>query len=303
MIRLAETIPAGTHDRLVEHYGPPVRTWLRDVEHTMKSTAARCEIAIDGFHDAGWASVVALGHYPNGDPVIVKALPDPERYYQERAALAHWAGDGVCRLLGFDEHTQILLIELIGGVVGGASRPCDDTERVADALPRLHRVEVDSSDDIPTLRDYYRRTVLPRIEQRANRLGAVVGANTVRRVLSLGTELCAMPHHPVMLHTDLYADNVLFNTNQNPVFIDPHPKIGSPAFDWAVWCVYYRQDGKFPARMALSRSRVPDLAGEIAAWSATLAVDGALYFSENNEPKSVAAMRRVLASPELARLD
>lgn len=70
--------------------------------------------------------------------------------------------------------------------------------------------------------------------------------------------LCAPPHRRAMPHSDLYAENVLFTTSGQPVFIDPHPKIGSPAFDWAFWCVCCRPDGGFAARVALCRSRIPD---------------------------------------------
>ncbi|MQA10176.1 MAG: phosphotransferase [Pseudonocardiaceae bacterium] len=301
VVRLTPGIPAGTRTRLVEHYGPTVRTWLHGAGNKIAATAAQSEITVDGFHDAGWTSVVAVGRDAAGQLVILKAFPDPDRYHHEQAALTHWAGHSSCCLLGSDDTARVLIIELVGRAAGGASAPNDAAERVADVLPQLHRIEVEPDSSVPTLRDYYRQTVLPRIQHRASRHGTAVGEETVCGALDLGAKLCTERHRRAMLHSDLYAENVVFDAEQVPVFIDPHPKIGSPAFDWAFWCVYYRQDGGFATRVALCRSHVPDLANEVLAWSLTLAVDGALYYTENNDPDA-AMMLQVLASPELAHV-
>ncbi len=301
MARLTKQIPAGTHNRLIEHYGPTVRTWLDGAEENIVATAARFGLTVDGFHDAGWASAIGVGRFPDNRPVILKAFPDPERYANERTALEHWAGHAACRLLGSDNATSVLLIELIGDTVGGSPRPSNDIQRIANALPQLHQAEVKGNSSVPTLRDYCHRTVLPRIEERASRFGAILGEHTVRRALSLGADLCAEPQRPAMLHTDLYAENIPFNHDKRPIFIDPHPKVGGPSFDWAIWCVYYRHDDGFANRIALCRSQVPDHADETLAWSFTLAVDGALYYSANNDPR-LEAMLSIIASPDLVNL-
>jgi streptomycin 6-kinase len=93
-----------------------------------------------------------------------------------------------------------------------------------------------------------------------------------------------------MLHSDLYTENVLFDETGFPAFIDPHPKIGSPAFDWAFWCVYYHPMDGSTHRAALCRDRMPALFDEVMAWSVTLAVDGALYYLEAGDPTANAMM-------------
>jgi streptomycin 6-kinase len=263
--------------------------------------AKQHNIDLDGFHDAGWTSVVAVGRRLDGQAVILKACYDPDRFDQEQAALVHWGGRGACRLLDNDATDRVLLMELIGGAAGGARRPAQDAEQVATALPRLHRVEVQQDNPVPTLVDYYRHTVLPRIQERAKRHGSIVGDHFVRQAVKTGVELCAVRHRPLMLHADLYAENVLFDANGGVVFIDPHPKIGSAAFDWAFWCVYYRQDRQFDTRVKLCRQHVPELTDEVLAWSLTLAVDGALYFldTEDSAAEDVCA---VLASSEFTHI-
>jgi streptomycin 6-kinase len=301
MPALTDGIPPGTRNRLVEHYGSDVRAWLRRAEAHITAAASRADITVDGFHDAGWTSVVGVGRFSCGVPVILKAFPYADHYYRERAALEHWAGHGACRLFSSDDATRVLLIELIGGAPGGSAQPSDHVERIADALSELHRRDADINGPVPTLRNYYRRTVLPRIQKGAPHVGTAIGEGTVRRAVEVGANLCALPHRDVMLHSDLYAENILFNQDRSPVFIDPDPKVGAPAFDWAFWCVFYQENTGFSTRLTACRSRVPALVDEVLAWALTLAVGRAMYYLENNNSNAV-AMRSVLSSPELAIL-
>jgi streptomycin 6-kinase len=93
---------------------------------------------------------------------------------------------------------------------------------------------------------------------------------------------------------------VLFDEDSGPVFIDPHAKVGSPAFDWAFWCVYYVPTSGFVDRVALCREYAPAELDEALAWSVTLAVDGALYYLDTGDDR-VAAMLTVLESEPLRR--
>jgi streptomycin 6-kinase len=103
------------------------------------------------------------------------------------------------------------------------------------------------------------------------------------------------------LHSDLYAENVLWDEVGEPVFIDPHAKVGSPAFDWAFWCVYYVPTSGFAERVALCRQYAPAELDKALAWSLTLAVDGALYYLDTDDHQA-AAMLAVLASEPLKPL-
>lgn len=289
MALLTNEVPPGTHRRLTEHYGQEVACWLTGVDRLVADAADRWDVRLAGFHDAGWTSVVAFGHLSDGQPVVLKALPEAERFALEKEALTHWGGDGVCRLRRASDDDQILMIEAVGRRIGGSSRPDDHAQRVAAALPRLHQREV-MTGKVPLVVDYYRDTVVPRIEQRAQRFADVLGTSRVGRTLDLCRELVSAGTARVMLHSDLYAENVLFDLDQTPIFIDPHAKVGSPAFDWAFWCVYYTPNEGFADRVALCREQVPDLVDEVLAWSATLAVDGCLYYLDTDDPTAMAML-------------
>jgi streptomycin 6-kinase len=289
----------GATKRLMEHYGPEVGEWLERAGETVAAAATRWNFHLDGFHDAGWTSVVGVGHDDLGRIAILKALPESNRYHQERAALTHWGGDGVCRLLNANDENQILMIEAVGATPGGARRPDNHVEIVADALPGLHRIAAAPGHRVPMLTDYYLDTVLPRIERRVPNWGAPIGNYHVSRATSLCRELGSASGPCMMLHSDLYAENVLFDDARCAVFIDPHAKVGSPAFDWAFWCVYYASTSSFATRAHLCRERVPALFDEVLAWSTTLAVDGALYYLEEGNPAAT-MMMETMQSPILA---
>ncbi len=120
--RIAD-VPAGAKRRLTDHYGPGIQDWLRDIPVVIAKLAYRWRIAVSGYHDAGWTLVVAAGRDDAGRPVIIKVLSETERFQEERDALAHWAGAGVCRLVAADDAAQALLIEPVTEPPGGAARP------------------------------------------------------------------------------------------------------------------------------------------------------------------------------------
>jgi streptomycin 6-kinase len=299
MVAPAGRLPEGAVVRLTEHYGRDVLEWLNRAEGIVADAAARWKVQLAGFHDAGWTSVVGIGRDQRDRLVVLKALPETDRYQQERAALDHWADDGVCRLLDADDNDQILMIEAVGDAAGGEPRPEDHARRVAAALPRLHRTPVRSGGPVPMLTDYYLGAVIPRIERRATDHDLWVGTSHVQRAVSLGRDLCSWDGQAVMLHADLYAENVLFDRAGRAVFIDPHAKVGSPAFDWAFWCIYYMPTVGFAERVALCREQVPTVFDEVLAWAVTLAVDGALYYMETGD-NTANSMLEVIGSPVLA---
>lgn len=293
-------VPAGAVQRLSEHYGAGVELWLRGLPDRLVSLAARWEVTVCGYYDAGWASVVAVGNDRAGRPVVLKAIPETSRYRCECAALGHWTGQRVCRLLAADDHAQILLLESVTAHPGGAPRPPDHPARVAAVLAQLHQRRPAATTPVPTLSDYYRDEVVPRIARRGRRWGGVIGRARAAAGLRLSQELGAIRSGESMLHADLYAENVLFDEQDEPVFIDPHPKIGPSAFDWAFWCVYYTKDG-FTDRVELCRKQERAEMDEILAWAATLVIDGALYCLDTKD-RTAAVTLSLLESPALTPL-
>jgi len=277
-------LPDGVVRRLTDHYGPGIGTWLEGAARLLSDVSDGWNVDLVGFHDEGWTSVVAAGRTPCGRTVVLKAVPESDRFRRELVALRHWPNGVACRLLDWDGATQVLLLDAVAGRLGGAARPVDHQERVARRLAALHARRDGGGADLPSLADYYRDRVMPRIRARAMRFRAEVDAARVSRVLTVAQTLCDSSGPASVLHADLYAENALFDEAGEPVFIDPYPMVGPPAFDWAFWCVYYRPTAGFADRLDLCLRHAACPVADVAAWVATLAVDGALYYLETGDP-------------------
>lgn len=297
--RFEHELPSGAVRRLTEHYGDAVSGWLERAPAVLVAAADRWELNWIGYHDVGWTSLVVACRDARGEDLLIKALPERDRFLRERAALDHWAGRDACRLRDADDGEQLLLVGTVPPGPGGAPRPADHAERVARRLRRLHERPATGSGAVPLLTDYYRYTVVPRMDRRAQTLAAQVGDDRVWSALRIATRLSERVGPSVMLHSDLYAENVLFDPHQRPVFIDPHPVVGSPAFDWAFWCVYYEPTGGFAERVRLCRGNAEADMTEILEWVVTLAVDGALYYLDTNDA-TASAMLDVLDTPAVS---
>jgi streptomycin 6-kinase len=93
------------------------------------------------------------------------------------------------------------------------------------------------------------------------------------------------PDERVLLHADLYRENVLFDHNGRPVFIDPLPMTGDPVFDWAFWTVYYDL-ARDPSHRLLTAARVGGICPtRLLPWCLILCLDGLLYYVETADPR------------------
>jgi streptomycin 6-kinase len=299
-VQLFSEVPPRAIGRLTEHYGQDVASWLADARQLVERLAAQWGVRLLGFHDGGWTSIIAIGTTASGTSVVIKATPDRLRFSQERAALSHWTDVAANALLAADDDSQTLLLSAVSGLPGGRPRPDDHEYQVASALGALHVKMVPSDVPVPLLAEYYNTEVVPRIARRAGQLSTYIPLAVSDAVLRLCGKLCSSPGDRAMLHSDLYAENVLFEDAGSPVFIDPHPKVGDPAFDWAFWCVYYTPLSGFERRLELARVSAPCPVKRICQWAATLAADGALHYLENDDTQSAVATRRILGTPTVA---
>jgi streptomycin 6-kinase len=99
----------------------------------------------------------------------------------------------------------------------------------------------------------------------------------------------------VLLHTDLYQENVPFTADGRPVFLDPLPMLGNPAFDWAFFVIYFDL-ARDPFTRLHVASQVSGIEAQaLIAWCLPLCLDGLLYYHEvgdDREPR----MREILVT-------
>ncbi|GAA2031274.1 hypothetical protein GCM10009839_33950 [Catenulispora yoronensis] len=296
-----EPVPSGCRERILAHYGTDAETWLQAVPQFLAAAAARWGVALSGYHDAGHASVIARGSTCDGADVLLKAWFD-ERYIRETTALRLWQSGPVTSLIGCADDLQIAMMGIVGERPGGQPRPPQDAPAVAAAIAELHTVTLDqASRNLPLLSDYRDIDILPRVRRRTAIFADRVPSDCVHAGTAACDRLPEIGGPPVLLHADLYRENVLWDSDGQPVVIDPLPMIGDAAFDWAFWTVYYDlADGQD------ERLRLADLHGTatreaILTWSAALALDGLLFYLEARDQR-VARMIEVLRGFERCRL-
>lgn len=272
-------VPFTVRRRLVDHYGLAVDPWLDAVPELMADAVSRWGLTLVNYHDAGCASSIAVARTRSGHQVLVKAWYERSRYAYEVGALRTWRGRRVPEVIHAADDLGVAAIELVAGQPGGGLRRPGELEAVALALVDLHAPSCPSA-TFPQLDEYLHRVVLPRIERRLRVLGSDVSTGCLNRLSQLDADAGAQ----VLLHADLYRENVLFGVDERPVFVDPLPMIGSSVFDWAFWVVYYDllRDPIPRLRLATGIGEIP--LADLLPWCLCLCVDGLLYYREIGDP-------------------
>lgn len=274
-------VSEGCYQRLIGHYGNAARAWLATVPTLLTQAARRWRLDIAGYHDAGHASVLAVAATSTGVPVMLKAWFDPSRYIRETGALSQWRGGPVPRLLHAADDLYIAALTLIADMPGGRPAPAADEEKVAAGLRQLHSFSVAAAvGGTPSLDDYLAEQMLPRIRRRSDQFGGNLPADCLIAGRRAAARLNLGARRPLLLHGDLYQENIPFDQNGRPVFLDPLPMIGDPAFDWAFWTVYYdlMRDPVHRLQLAGTYAEIP--VEELLPWCLTLSLDGLLYYYE-----------------------
>lgn len=289
-------VSEGCRGRLVRHYGNTADTWLDSVPDLLASAADRWQLRISGYHDAGHASALAAAATVAGTPIVLKTWFDPARYRAETSALAAWRDGPAARLLHLADDLCVAALSMVADRPGGDVPPPGDEERVAGALQHLHSLGVgEAKADVPPLGQYLLAEVVPRIRRRDQRFSRVLPEACVLAGRQAVAKLTPGGRREVLLHADLYRENIAFDEAGRPVFLDPLPMIGDPAFDWAFWTVYYdlARDPRCRLRLAAAYSAIP--VSELLPWCLTLCFDGLLYYHETADPR-MGRMAEVMVS-------
>ncbi|NWF28282.1 phosphotransferase [Streptomyces sp. PKU-EA00015] len=278
-------VPPGCRRRLLDHYGPSAEAWLRAAPCLLAEAAERWKLSLQGYHDAGHASAIALATALDGTPLILKAWYESLRYRHEIAALHVWTGGPIADVIETADDLSVASLELVGGQPGGAARLSRERHMVAAAIQGLHSLgQKRPTPALPSLAHFHQEVVVPRIHQRAQSLDLGPMGTLVEEACEGLSSLREDPTRTTVLHADLYRENVIFDGGGHPRLIDPHPLVGDAAFDWAFWTVYYDLEGGVADRLATASriSRIP--VPEITPWCRALAVDGFLYYTEIHDP-------------------
>ncbi len=287
-------LPSGTIRRLTTHYGPRVATWLRSAPDLVFRIATRYDLSFQGFHDAGWTSVVATATTRVDEQlVIIKAVPDARRFAREATVLTHWRGNGSCRLLHADRTDRVLLLPAVGQV-GGTRLPADHQARAAAVIPLLHARPAAAHPDVSELACSFRQRIAARL-MASPHLNRLCEPDALRNLIRMGHAVLDRAEAAVMLHADLYRENLLFDTDGAPAWIDPRGRRGPAEYDWAFWAVLYDRGG-FTVRLKIATDVGEVDRQALLTWVAITAADGLHYHLEVDDRSAAQEMLAILTS-------
>lgn len=219
----------------VARLGPAGVVWTEHLPRVLAELAHRWSLTLGRSIPGGSASYVVAARTAAGTEVVLKvALPDPELELQI-ATLARADGRGYARLLDHDDGYHALLLERLGGSLGGSGRsPADQLRVLADTLavawldpgdqPVLDKA-ADLADFIPTT---------------WARLGRPCAEGVIAQAVEYLGRRAADPGELVVVHGDPHPGNALAATSGRPgtetgyCFVDPDGFVGDRAYDLGV---------------------------------------------------------------------
>ncbi|MGH3504832.1 MAG: aminoglycoside phosphotransferase family protein [Nocardioidaceae bacterium] len=224
--------------RLVERFGPRVRTWCDKLPAELDVITAVWGLRLGHALPAGGTSVVLACRTRDDEPVVLKLTPDPQIARDEAKALDTWCDSPhVVALLDADLARGALLLEAFD-----PPTPLRDTATgwdlsdIAALLADLAAFRpLGPGHGLPDLRE--RVAFLFDLTETRYQHWPEASRHLPHELLddSRAGALALADDGPVaLLHGDLHPGNVL-PTRRGLVAIDPRPCLGDPTFDTLDW--------------------------------------------------------------------
>jgi len=201
----------------------------------IQKTIAHCEqqwnIQVSNpFPDLSY-NYVAPARQENGNDCVLKINQYPD-FYREIAALRHYNGDGMVKLIAADvEWGAILLERAQPGTPLVTLYPQSDDEatRIAAALMQQLWKPITPAHPFPTVADW--GDGFARLRHEHGGGTGILPADLFARAEGLFAELNASMKTAVLLHGDLHHYNIVAGERQAWLAIDPRGLVGEPAYE------------------------------------------------------------------------
>ncbi|MBG0831716.1 hydroxyurea phosphotransferase [Planomonospora sp. ID67723] len=209
--------------------GAEARTWITDLPRLGGKFLDRWGLRPDGPAAYGMASLVLPVLQADGTPAALKLQQLREETAGTAAGLRAWKGNGIVRLLDYDEISGTQLLERLDATRPLSSVADDDAavQILAELLARL--TSLPAPRHLRRLSDIA-AAMLDRVPQAVPALRDPDEQRLVRTCASAVAELIGEPGDR-LLHWDLHYDNVLAGEREPWLAIDPEPLAGHPGFE------------------------------------------------------------------------
>ncbi|WP_371785973.1 aminoglycoside phosphotransferase family protein [Streptosporangium subroseum] len=209
--------------------GAEARAWITDLPRLGGEFLDRWGLRPDGPAAYGMASLILPVLQADGTPAVLKLQQLREETAGTATGLRAWKGNGIVRLLDYDEKSGTQLLERLDATRPLSSVADDDAamQILAELMARLTSLPAPS--DLRRLSDIA-AAMLDQVPQAVPALRDPDEQRLVRTCASAVAELVGEPGDR-LLHWDLHYDNVLAGEREHWLAIDPEPLAGDPGFE------------------------------------------------------------------------
>lgn len=210
-------------------HGASESAWIAGLPRLGGDFLDRWELRPDGVAAYGMASLVLPVRRADGTPAALKLQQLREETAGVAAGLRAWRGDGIVRLLEYDEESCTQLLERLDASRTLSSVADDHAAMrvLAGLMARLTSVAAPEGlrrlDDVAA-------AMLDETPRAVRALRDPAEQRLVRSCASAVAELIGEPGDR-LLHWDLHYDNVLAGEREPWLAIDPEPLAGDPGFE------------------------------------------------------------------------
>lgn len=223
-------IPEDFASFMEELSGEEGRAWLDRLPTILADCEERWNLTIGAPVGNLSYNYVAPAVLADGTEVMVKTGLTDE-FPSQPEALRHFDGHGMVRLLAYDEHDEVMLLERLKP--GTTLRTVEDDEAAitvaANVMRELWRPLPQKHFSFPSVNDWGKG--FARLRKQYDGGTGPFPPAIFERAEKLYAELCASMAEPVLLHGDLHQDNILSAEREPWLAVDPKGVIGEPVFE------------------------------------------------------------------------
>lgn len=298
MLALPSALVQTLHDI---HEG--VAVWLEAFPAYVQACQQRWGVHVTGLVPDLSYNVVAYAEGEDGRAYILKMSPPSEAFSWEVAALRHYRGRGICKLIHADESVAAMLLERISP--GVSLRHTDDDEAATRSAAQIMRqLWRPIPEPHPFVRLEQWANGLTRLRKRFEDGTGPLPAELVGQAEGIFRErLGSTP--ATLLHGDLHHSNILSATRAPYLAIDPKGVVGDAGYEVGAFlrnpapeiASHPALEARLARRVAILSEMLNMSPGDIAAWGTAHAVLAAWWSLEDHGDGHQAAMTcaRVLA--------
>jgi len=223
-------IPENFISNMIVVHGEEGRAWIERLPAILAACEQRWGIRIGpAFANLSYHYVAPAMRF-DGTAVVVKACSPTGEFMLESEALRLFDGHGMVRLLAWDAHDEVMLLEhLQPGIL---LRTVEDDEKATSIAVSVMRElwrPVPAEHPFPSVQDWGRGFV--RMRQYYGGGCGPFPAALLEEAEILFAELSESQAEPMLLHGDLHHDNILAAERQHWLGIDPKGLIGEPTYE------------------------------------------------------------------------